>query len=81
MEQLEPSFPDEQVVSATEARIQMADLLSRVAYKHEPIILTRHGQPQAVLVSLDVYRRCQELLCDAVAPRPDHSSKEAHGAR
>ena len=35
----------------TQARDELADLVSRVAYGHERIILTRHSKPVACLVS------------------------------
>jgi prevent-host-death family protein len=40
-------------LSVTEARAQLADLVNRVAYSGDRIVLTRHGRPMAVLVSVD----------------------------
>jgi len=40
-------------LTVTEARAQLADLVNRVAYSGDRIVLTRHGRPMAVLVSVD----------------------------
>lgn len=37
-------------VSVTEARSQLAELVSQVAYQGHRVILTRHGKPVAALV-------------------------------
>lgn len=34
----------------TEARAQLSDLVSQVAYGGEPVLLTRHGKPLVALV-------------------------------
>jgi prevent-host-death family protein len=51
----------------TQARDELADLVSRVAYGHERIILTRHAKPVACLVSPEDLARLEEL------------EREAHG--
>lgn len=38
----------------TEARAQLSDLVSQVAYGGEPVVLTRHGKPLVALVPADV---------------------------
>jgi prevent-host-death family protein len=38
------------LISVTDARGQLADLVNRVSYTGEHITLTRHGRPMAVLV-------------------------------
>ncbi len=40
-------------LTVTEARAQLADLVNRVAYSGDRIVLTRHGRPMAVLISVD----------------------------
>jgi prevent-host-death family protein len=42
-------MPDESV-PVTEARRQIAELVNRVAYAGERIVLTKHGKPVAMLV-------------------------------
>lgn len=37
-------------IPVTQARDELADLINRVAYGHERIILTRHSKPVACLV-------------------------------
>jgi antitoxin Phd len=40
-------------ISTAEARKNFADIVNRVAYGKEPIVLTRRGQEVAALVSID----------------------------
>jgi prevent-host-death family protein len=39
-----------QEVPVTQARDELADLINRVAYGHERIILTRHSRPVACII-------------------------------
>lgn len=55
----------------TQARDELADLVSRVAYGHERIILTRHSKPVACLVSPEDLARLEEAEREAQgAPYP-----------
>jgi prevent-host-death family protein len=49
----------------TQARDELADLVSRVAYGHERIILTRHSKPVACLVSPEDLARLEETEQEA----------------
>jgi prevent-host-death family protein len=42
-------------VSATDAKNRFGDLLHRVVYEHEPVLIERNGRPMAVLVDVDQY--------------------------
>ncbi len=42
-------------VSATDAKNRFGDLLHRVVYEHEPVLIERNGRPMAVLVDIDQY--------------------------
>lgn len=46
-------------VPVTQARIELADLVNRVAYTGERVALTRHGRPLAGLVPVDDLRRLE----------------------
>lgn len=50
----------ERKVGATEARIHLGELMRRVAEDGERIIIHRGGNPYAVLLSYEEYRRLQE---------------------
>ncbi|AXG14496.1 type II toxin-antitoxin system Phd/YefM family antitoxin [Intrasporangium calvum] len=39
-----------QEIPVTEARAQLSDLVNRVAYGGQPVVLTRHGKPLVALV-------------------------------
>ena len=47
-------------VSIGQVKRDISDLVNRVAYSGERIVLTSRGKPKAVLVSLDDYSRLKE---------------------
>lgn len=44
-------------ISVTEARAQFSELLNRVGYGGEEVVITRHGKPLAVLMPAGESRR------------------------
>jgi len=48
-------------IGMAKAKSKLADLVGRVAYTGEKVILERRGRPMAVLIGVDEYRRLQEL--------------------
>lgn len=48
-------------VPFTEARARLADLVGRVAYGGERVVLTRHGRPAAALVPVADLQRLEAL--------------------
>jgi prevent-host-death family protein len=47
-------------VPVTQARDELADLINRVAYGHERIILTRHSKPVACIVPPEDLERLEQ---------------------
>ena len=48
-------------ISTAEARKHFADIVNKVAYGKEPIVLTRRGQKVAALVSMDELELLQQI--------------------
>ncbi len=48
-------------VSIGQVKRDISELVNRVAYGHERIVLTSRGKPKAVLVSLDDYERLKQV--------------------
>lgn len=48
-------------VPVTQARAELAELINRVVYGGERVVLTRHGKPLVALVSAADLERLQEL--------------------
>jgi len=48
-------------IPVTQARADLADLVNRVAYSGERVVLTRHGRPLAALVSAEDLERLEQL--------------------
>ncbi len=49
-----------QTLSVVEAKRRFSELLNRVIYRHERIVISRRGQPVAAVVSLDELARLEE---------------------
>lgn len=56
-------------VSIGQVKRDISDLVNRVAYRGERIVLTSRGKPKAVLVSLDDYQR---LVQESAGDRMTH---------
>lgn len=48
-------------IPASEARVQFADIVNKVAFGGERIVLQRHGKDVAALVSIQDFRLLEEL--------------------
>jgi prevent-host-death family protein len=48
-------------VPVTQARDELADLINRVAYGHERIVLTRHSKPVACIVPPEDLAKLEQL--------------------
>jgi prevent-host-death family protein len=48
-------------ISATDAGKNLSDIINRVAFAHEPVILTLSGKPMAAVISLEDFRILQDL--------------------
>jgi antitoxin YefM len=47
-------------ISYTTARANLAQTMKRVCADHEPLIITRNGEPSVVMVSLDDFKALEE---------------------
>ena len=59
----------DQFIGMAQAKSHLAELVSRVRCRGERFVLERRGRPVAVLISLEEYRRWQELA-QATRPQP-----------
>ena len=48
-------------IPVTQARAELADLINRVVYGNERVVVTRHGKPLVALVSAADLERLDEL--------------------
>lgn len=57
-------------ITYTAARAKLADTMDRVCNDHDPVIITRNGERQAVLmISLDDYNALEETAFLLRSPR------------
>jgi prevent-host-death family protein len=54
-------------ISIGQVKRDISELINRVAYKGERILLTSRGRPKAALVSLEDYEKLQELEKNALS--------------
>ncbi|MFE2445803.1 type II toxin-antitoxin system Phd/YefM family antitoxin [Streptomyces sp. NPDC021218] len=52
-------------IPVTQARAELAELINRVVYGGERVVVTRHGKPLVALVSAADLRRLEEIEADA----------------
>ncbi|GGW99844.1 type II toxin-antitoxin system Phd/YefM family antitoxin [Streptomyces lomondensis] len=57
-------------IPVTQARAELADLINRVVYGGERVVVTRHGKPLVALVSADDLRRLEEVAESAGLTEP-----------
>jgi prevent-host-death family protein len=71
-------------ISVTQARAELADLVSRVGYSGERVLLTRHGRPLAALVSVadleSLERRPAEIGFSIAVPPSEPDAKQPEPA-
>ena len=56
-------------ISYTAARANLARTMTRVCADHEPMIITRNGQPSVVMLSLEDYNALEETAYLLRSPR------------
>jgi antitoxin YefM len=53
-------IPDMDAITYTAARANLASTMDRVCQDHEPLIITRNGQPSVVMLSMEDYQSLEE---------------------
>ena len=66
-------------VPLSEAKARLSELARRVRQQHERITLTRNGEPEAVLVSVDDLEGMLQALQDAGAQVDDRREESEYG--
>ena len=59
----------EKTVSVAEAKNRFSDLLNRVIYRHERIVVSKRGKPVGAIVSTEDLKRLEEMEDRARAKR------------
>ena len=67
-------------IPVTQARAELADLINRVVYGGERVVVTRHGKPLVAIVSADDLRRLEELR-ESAEPAEDQVISTVAGVR
>lgn len=68
-------------VSMVEAKSKLAELVGQVKYGGKRYILRRRGEPVAVLIGIEEYRRLQSGTVDSPLPQALRQRQEALVAR
>lgn len=59
-------------IPVTQARAELADLINRVVYGEERVVVTRHGKPLVALVSAADLERLESLKSEEAAAAQEH---------
>lgn len=59
-------------ISYTAAQANLAQTMKRVCDDHEPMIITRNGEPSVVMMSLDDFKALEETAYLLRFPRNTH---------
>jgi len=51
-------------ISALDLRKRFGEVMDRVRYKKEPLIITKNGRPMIVMIDIELYRASQESVRD-----------------
>lgn len=51
-------------ISALDIRKRFGEVMDRVRYRKEPLIITKNGRPVIVMMDIELYRASQENLKD-----------------
>ena len=69
-------------ISLAELRAQLGEMVSRVSYKHDRVVITKHGKPVAALISaddLEFFERLEDRIDAAAARRADAETRKSGG--
>ncbi|MFD8620474.1 type II toxin-antitoxin system Phd/YefM family antitoxin [Streptomyces sp. NPDC059513] len=67
-------------IPVTQARAELADLINRVVYGGERVVVTRHGKPLVALVSAADLERLERLNAEEAAEEQVISSVSSIGS-
>lgn len=75
------AYPDgmNDEIPVTEARAQLSELINRVGFGKERIVLTRHGKPLVALVPAEVLQELDEGVAPASTVLDISSQTSSHG--
>ena len=66
-------------ISLADLRARLGDLVSRVSYKHDRIVITKHGKPVAALISgedLEFFENLEDRMDNEAADAADAEAKK-----
>lgn len=69
----------ERVISATEARVHFGEVMRRVVETGQPVIVEKAGEPQVVLLSMELYEH-YKVQQHKQEPEWKRMMREAHEA-
>jgi prevent-host-death family protein len=69
-------------ISIAELRARLGDLVTRVSYKHDRVVITKHGKPVAALVSaedLEFFERLEDRMDNEAADAAEEETRKNGG--
>jgi prevent-host-death family protein len=65
--------------STADIKARLSEMISKVVYSHERVVVLRRGKPVAALVSLEDLQRLESLDSTSQAPLAAHPIMRAYG--
>jgi prevent-host-death family protein len=69
-------------ISIADLRARLGDLVSRVSWKHDRVVITKHGKPVAALVSaedLEFFERLEDRMDNEAADAAEAETRKNGG--
>jgi prevent-host-death family protein len=69
-------------ISIADLRARLGDLVSRVSYKHDRVVITKHGKPVAALISaedLQFFERLEDRMDNEAADAAEAETRKNGG--
>jgi prevent-host-death family protein len=66
-------------ISIADLRARLGDLVARVSYKHDRVVVTKHGKPVAALISvedLEFFEKLEDRMDVEAAKRADAEARK-----
>jgi prevent-host-death family protein len=55
-------FKIPKAIAAKKVRYQLGEIINKVSYGHQPMVITRNGNPEVVLIGADDYEDMIDLM-------------------
>lgn len=73
-------FKIPKTIPAKEVRYQLSEIMNKVSYRHQPMVITRNGNPEVILIGTEDYEDMIDLMdtmAEELSPKFQKALKKA----